>query len=279
MLGAKVFFNHLFQRLRQLEITQELTDVENSLRDFITAQLSAKFGKDWINFCGISEDRIKTWKERQTVEQKRQRSGSADTRLIYYSDFYDLRTILKKHWSLFTEALGDWRTIEVFLSELENLRDPDAHRRGLMPHQNNLILGISGEIRNRLIRYRSKQETGEDYYPRIESVSDNLGNFWSPSIGTGNHLETEMKLRPGDILEFIVTARDPLGESLEYNMNLGHGPWQDSPEFRRIITEKDVGSEFAVFLCIRSHRKFHSWKDIDHCVGFHYTVLPPKIEK
>ena len=262
-----------------MEITQELTDIENALRDFISAQLSSKFGKDWINSCGVSDDRIKIWEERQTVEQKRQRAGSADTRLIYYSDFYDLRTILKKHWSLFAEALGEWRTIEVFLSELENLRDPNAHRRGLMPHQNNLILGISGEIRNRLIRYRSKQETGEDYYPRIESVSDNLGNFWSPSTGTGNHLFTEIKLRPGDILEFVVTARDPLGEPLEYKMGFGRGPWHDSPEFRRIITEKDVSYEFNVYLCVRSHRQFHAWEDRDHCVGFHYIVLPPKIEK
>jgi len=151
-------------------------------------------------------------------------------RLIFFSDFYDLITILKKNWSLFSGALGEWKTMDVFLGELENLRDPEAHRRGLMPHQKYLIYGISGEIRNRLIRYRSKQETGEDYYPRIESASDNLGNFWSPSTGTGHHLETDMKLRPGDILEFVVTARDPLGEALEFKMEDGMGTWQDSPE-------------------------------------------------
>lgn len=262
-----------------MDVTQELTDTENALRDFIAAQLSAKLGKDWVNKCDVSEDRIKTWRERQITEQKRQRSGSSDTRLIYYSDFYDLRTILKKHWSLFADALGDWKTMEVFLSELESLRDPDAHRRGLLPHQKNLIFGISGEIRNRLIRYRSKQDTGEDYYPRIESVSDNLGNFWSPSTGTGNHLYTEMNLRPGDILEFVVTARDPLGEPLEYKMGFGMARWQDSSEFRRVITEKDVQNELEIYLCVRSHRKFHAWNDMDHAVGFHYSVLPPKTEK
>jgi hypothetical protein len=265
-----------------MDTTQELTDVENALRDFIAAQLSAKFGKDWIDKCRVSEDRIKTWRERQITEQKRQRSGSVDTRLIYYSDFYDLRTILRKNWPLFKDALGDWKTIEVYLSELEGLRDPDAHRRGLMPHQKNLVSGISGEIRNRLIRYRSKQETGEDYYPRIESVSDNLGNFWSPSTGTGICLDTGMKLRPGDILEFVVTARDPLGEPIEYSVDFGLDPWQwqVSPEFRRVITEKDVRNRFQICFCVRSNRKFHATKeDIDYVVIFQYSVLPPKNEK
>ncbi len=262
-----------------MDASQELAYAENALRDFIAMQLSTKLGKDWVDNCGISEDRLKVWKDRQIVEHKRQLSGAVDTRLIYYADFYDIKTILKKHWSHFADALGDWKTIEVFLTELERLRDPDAHRRGLLPHQKHLILGISGELRNRLIRYRSKQETGEDYYPRIESVSDNLGNFWSPVTGIGNHLYTGMKLRPGDKLEFVVTARDPLGESLQYRMGLGTDiKWQDSPEFRRIITEKDVSGEFDIYLCVRSRRKFHVWNDIDHSIGFHYSVLPPKVK-
>ena len=70
--------------------------------------------------------------------------------------------------------------MDVWLSELEKLRDPEARRRELLPHQKHLAIGISGEIRNRLIRYRSKQETSEDYYPRIESVRDSLGNIWTP---------------------------------------------------------------------------------------------------
>ena len=51
---------------------------------------------------------------------------------MYYADFYDLRTILKKWAGEFSNALGDWKTIEVWLTELEKLRDPDAHRRELL---------------------------------------------------------------------------------------------------------------------------------------------------
>ena len=31
------------------------------------------------------------------IEKKRQKSGTRDERLLYYADFYDLKTILKKH--------------------------------------------------------------------------------------------------------------------------------------------------------------------------------------
>ena len=262
-----------------MDVTAELAAIENAIRDFIASTLSSALGKDWIERCGVTDERLKVWKDRQVTEQKRQRSGAADTRLIYYADFYDLRTILGTNWTHFAEALGDWRTIEVFLIEMERLRDPDAHRRGLLPHQKNLIVGISGEIRNRLIRYRSKQETGEDYYPRIESVADNLGNFWSPSTGLGNHLYTGMKLRPGDLLQFVVTAHDPLGEPLLYRQGLVHGRWQDSPEFQYKVSERDVGGEFEVYLSVKSRRRFHAstrLDTVDHSVGFHYTVLPPK---
>ena len=42
--------------------------------------------------------------------------------------------------------------------------------------------------------------TGEDYFPRIESVRDNLGNLYTPDKGV---IETGLILRPDDILTFI----------------------------------------------------------------------------
>jgi hypothetical protein len=159
-----------------MDITQILKDTENSLRDFIGYILSKSFGADWEQKCGVSDDRLNKWRERKESEEKRQKAGACDERLIYYADFYDLKTILQKHWRLFSEALGEFKTVEVWLTVLEKLRDPDAHRRELLPHQKDLILGISGELRTRIARYRSSQETAEAYYPRIEFAADNLGS-------------------------------------------------------------------------------------------------------
>jgi hypothetical protein len=264
-----------------MDITQALKDAENALRDFVAQVLPAQLGSDWLTKCGVSPDRIAKWEDRKQAEERRQTAGVVEERLIYYADFYDIKTILKKNWAgEFSTALGDWKTMEVFLGELEKLRDPDAHRRELLPHQKHLILGISGEIRNRLVRYRSKQETEEDYYPRIESVRDSLGNIWVPSAGVAlKSIFTKNRLRPGDTLDFLVTASDPLGEEISFGVNVGGlGPlvWQSTNEFSVQIGEKHVGNHFEVAFYVKSGRQYHARGMWDDKVDFNYVVLPPK---
>ncbi len=41
-----------------MEETKALKEVENSLRDFISALMNEEKGSDWINSCGISSDRL-----------------------------------------------------------------------------------------------------------------------------------------------------------------------------------------------------------------------------
>ncbi|MBW4440682.1 MAG: hypothetical protein KME10_05480 [Plectolyngbya sp. WJT66-NPBG17] len=262
-----------------MDLTQALKDTENSLRDFIATVLSKRFGDDWAEKCGVSQQRITAWRERKQVEEKRQVSGVVEERLIYYADFYDLKTILKKHWSLdFSPVFGDWKTMEVWLTEMERLRDPDAHRRELLPHQKHLALGIAGEIRTRLIRYRSKMETSEDYFPRIESARDSLGNTWTyGQTNRSNHL---YRLRPGDFIEFIITASDPIGGNLQYALTVTgyhHNPnWQDSNTLSLTIEASHVRRDFGVMLWLRSLREFHAIGDYDDSVTFQYEVLPPR---
>lgn len=262
-----------------MDVTQALKDTENLLRDFIVVVLQKSLGESWLDTCGVSGERISKWKERKTIEEKRQLSGVVEERLIYYADFYDLKTILKKHWSgEFSKALGEWKTMEVWLTELEKLRDPDAHRRELLPHQKNLILGISGEIRTRLIRYRSKQETSEDYYPRIESARDSLGNIYT--FGNTAFINTKMCLHIGDVVEFVVTASDPLGANLQYCLRAGiqsEDNWQDSNVMALTIQKKNVRKDFTVSLLVRSPREYHAKGSWDDSVHFGYEVLPPRV--
>jgi hypothetical protein len=265
-----------------MDITQVLKDTENAVRDFIAFILSEKFGPEWEENCGVSSDRINRWKERKESERIRQESGAPDERLIYYADFYDLKTILKKNWDLFSKALGHLTTTDVWLTELERLRDADAHRRELLPHQKHLILGVAGELRTRIARYRSKQETSESYYPRIEFAADNLGNTWR--LGERSMVYTDMKLRPGDELEYIVTASDPLDEPLKYQFTFGVGSpghsdeWSTENTFTFLITEKYVGKSFYASITIRSDRKYHARKNYDDSIDFRYEVLPPMID-
>jgi hypothetical protein len=76
-----------------MDVTQALRDAENSLRDFIAAVLSQSLGPNWVEQSGVSPERLAKWRERKVIEEKRQESGVVEERLIYYADFYDLKTI------------------------------------------------------------------------------------------------------------------------------------------------------------------------------------------
>lgn len=259
-----------------MDITQALRDAENSLRDFVASVLS-KSGEDWVDRCGVSPERIAKWKERKTAEEKRQEAGVVEERLIYYADFYDLKTILKKNWAgELSEALGDWKTFEVFLDALEKLRDSDAHRRELLPHQKHLVLGVSGEIRNRIVRYRSKMETPDDCFPRIESVRDSLGNLWVPGLGM-KMVDAKNTLRPGDVLDFIVTANDPEDLTLEYAVDVSSEArplWQNDPNLRFSIADSHISRIFILQVSVKSTRTYHASSWCDDYVSFIYQVLP-----
>ena len=242
--------------------------------------LSQSLGSDWVQQSGVSPERLEKWRERKATEEKRQESGAVEERLIYYADLYDLKTILKKNWSTeFSTAFGDWKTFEVWLTEIERLRDPDAHRRELLPHQKHLALGISGEIRTRIVRYRSRKETSEDCFPRIESARDSLGNIW---VHSGEYsikgVVTKSKLRPGDTIDFVVTASDPEDLPLEYGIYVGEQnvSWQSSAEFQLTITDKHISRNFAINLLIRSSRPYHSSDFGDDRIIFVYDVFPAR---
>jgi len=264
-----------------LDVTQALRDTENALRDFISATLERSLGPDWLDRCGVTQERIAKWRERKSDEQGRQEAGVVDERLLYYADFYDLKTILKKHWSGdFSDALGEWKRFEAFFDELARYRDPDAHRRELLPHQQSLVVGIAGDIRSRLVRWRSRRERVDDVFPRIESARDSLGNQWvAPNF---NIRTTGTTLRPGDQIDFVVTARDPEDLPLEYRLVMEVFPvrfaapkWQGSNLLSLTITEAHIGA-LNPELQIRSSRAYHRNPAGGHddTVTFTYMVLP-----
>lgn len=259
-----------------MDATQALKDAENTLRDFIAYCLHKQFGENWEAECGVSPERLEKWRERKSVEAKRQEAGVVEERLLYYADFYDLKAILKKHWAgIFSQSLGDWKTMEVWLNELEKLRDPDAHRRELLPHQHYLAVGISGEIRTRIIRFRSEQETADSYFPRIESVRDGLGTIWT--VGKAAMLWTGRNVNVGDTIDFVITATDPLGAPLQYSVSAdGDFSWQEENAGSLTFNKTHIGKDRRVFIAIRSPREYHAELNNDDMVVFCYAVLPPQ---
>jgi hypothetical protein len=256
-----------------IDISEAIRSTENSLRDLIYEVLKSRHA-DWENRLGVSDDRKARWAQRREIEIKRQEGAAVDPRLLYYSDFYDLREIVRKNWELFSPILGEKKRIEVWLEELERLRDPNAHNRDLLPFQRHLAVGISGDIRARIVRYRNKMETPNDYFPRIESIRDSVGSSWPLPLAPN---EPKI-LRVGDELQIVITATDPLGEPLEYSYYwhpFREGEWVTSNSLVIKIEEDNVGKLRELHLRIRSGRKYHAYGRFDDFKCFQFIILPP----
>ena len=262
-----------------MDSTGSLRDVENSLRDFIESVLAKKYGQDWINKSGVSKERINNWKKRKDDEHKKLHgAGKAEDRLIYYSDFYDLKTIIEKKWNDcedFRSAFNNLKEIRLFLSILDKYRNTDAHRRELLSHQKHLIVGISGEIRNKIIIYRSqmeKEKKDDKYFPKFESIRDNFGNTWTPN--SPHTIETNLTLCPGDNLEFIIQAKDPEDKELMYCVQ-GFTDWHIDNVIQIKITEDHIARIRYFAILMKSSRDYHAnGSDYDGEVHFAYKILP-----
>lgn len=258
-----------------MDVESELKNLENSLRDFIEYTLSRRYGTEWVSAVKVSADRVARWKDRQETEQKRLATDALEGRILYYADFYDLRSIISKHWDDgFAEAFGEKKTVEVLLNEMEKLRDPNAHRRELHEYQKHLVLGVSGELRTRIMKSRGKRESPDDYFPVVEAVTDSLGNKAS-NTAYAQAIYAATPVRVGDQVEIQVFSTDPLGGELDFSIaRIGSKDW--NPSNARVISfvESDIGRTCDINVMVRSQRTYHAYHDFDDYVMYRYVVLP-----
>ncbi|RZK25587.1 MAG: hypothetical protein EOO43_05140 [Flavobacterium sp.] len=214
-----------------------INDYENLLRSIILHFL----GNDSNNYR-VTPERIKRWFEKKAEEFKKYGLITED-RIIYYSDFYDLETIIDKNWEAFNPMLGDKRRFQTFFKEVSKFRNTIAHGRTLTRSQALILEGIFLDLKNQKTMYHNKNENKDDYFIRITKISDNLGNIWTCSHGP------RPTLRVGDEYELLVEATDPKEREIEYqifmfnNINIV----QKSNRFNIVITQEMVSSfEFVV---------------------------------
>lgn len=204
--------------------------------------------------------------------RKKHKSGALDERILYYADLCDLWSIIDKNWTKFEKIFGKKKKIQALIEIVGDFRNSDSHRRELLPYQKNLVVGVCGEIRNSIVRYRSKKDRPEDYFPKIEFVRDSLGNKWLPGQFISVH--TEMSLRVGDEIEYTITATDPMGEDLKYSVNEKN--WTSKNTIFYKFSTTDIGKNASVTIFIKSKRTYHASGFFDDFVRFVYHVLPKK---
>jgi hypothetical protein len=257
-----------------VDVPDALTAVENVLRDLVEETLHAQFGDEWLAESGLSSDRTAALAQRREEErQRREGAHKVEERLIYYSDLSDLDRILKKNWQLFAPCLGDHKTMEIYMNRLIDFRHPDRHGRDLLPFEQQLLFGITGEIRNKITIFSSEKDPSQNYFPRIEYVRDSFGNVAKPGLNT----DTGLILHAVDEVIFTCVAWDPKGEPVKWEWNAMYGTSRGSSETGSLkwhVEEPDIADPQIVHIWLISGRAFHRQWTTDDVAAFSYRVLP-----
>ncbi len=239
-------------------------EYENVLRQLIIQLI----GDEDSAAYGISEDRVAKWKEKREIELKKHKGIQAENRLLYYSDFYDLKTIIFKNWELFLPILANKKRFEVFFDEVEKFRNTISHGRNLTSSQISLLSGIVADLKNLITIYHNKNETKEDYFIQLIRISDSLGNVWDKK----NKPKNDPVLRVGDDYELIIEANDPKDRKISYSVkNLDKLKIvQDSNRIHLQITNELIGNSLLLF---QAFTPDSDYKNSD-TMSFSIDILP-----
>lgn len=250
-----------------------IQEYENSLRDLICLIMKKTYSNNWIEKLGVTNNRIELWQDKLDEEKKKFRDKISDDRILYYSDFYDLKKIITRNWVLFLPILKNKKRFEIFYSEIEKFRNSIAHGRVINKHDINLIDGICNDLKTQIVMFHNNNLSPDDYFIKILKVSDNYGNIW-------NHLERENQdiraktiLRTGDKLIFQIDAFEPKDKQLIYWINIsGYSKTKKQSENEiEILINENITGRLVVFnimvATIDNEMNFET-------VKFKYTILP-----
>lgn len=238
-------------------------EYENTLRRLIIEVIGAEDNSPYK----VSGDRIKKWKETRDTEAKSNHNMLKEKRLIYYSEFFDLGNIIDKNWDLFSPILKERKRFDVFFSEVESFRNTVAHGRTLTLSQENLLLGITSDLKNLTTIYHNKNDMKDDFFIRIITISDNFGN------NLINQPSPYPVLRVGDDYEIIFEANDPKGREIEYELyySTGLNIVQKSNRFNFTITKNLIGAAISITAYARTPNSEYTNQDLKWII---LTVLP-----
>jgi hypothetical protein len=247
-------------------------EYENILRKIISIVLGIDDDTDF----GVTPDRIEKWKEKREIEYKKYAGIIIENRIIYYSDFYDLETIVAKKWEKLKPILLDKKKFEVFHKEVEKFRNTIAHGRELYSYQQKLLEGIVQDLKTTFILYHNKNMNADDYFIRVLKVTDSLGSIHDAT----DHFyrSTNKILRVGDKIEFYIEAYDPKGNEIKYSASIDHTASTNrttiestQPKIEITITKEMVGKFKSFTLTAKTDETEYENSDY---AQLGYTILP-----
>ncbi len=242
-----------------------VNEYENTLRKLIISIL----GSTDVAKYKVPENRVEQWFQKRAIEEKQNNGILFEKRILFYSDFYDLKTIIDKNWESFLPVLNDKKRWLVFFQEVEQYRNTVAHGRPLIKSQEDLLSGIVMDLKNSITIFHNKNNMKEDFFIEINRVTDNLGNAWGRSIFDRSKKPT---LREGDEYEINIEANDPKDREIEYrifSLCLSLNIIQNSNKFNFSFKSNLVGRNIVLGIQVRTPETDYKNEDtlrIDICV-------------
>lgn len=265
--------------------TLALETIERSLRQLYELVFTAKHGSNWLaDFIG--SEKIGSLEEKRQIEaDRREKRGVAavSCRLVDYTEFHQLTDIASKRWADLSPALGAKREFLPLLDRFDQLRNTVAHNRPLLAFEEDLLSGIAGEIRNKVTIFMSSQPIGNEFWARIEAVSDNFGHTVDglATVQISNpHVSTGKTLRVGDTVTFECHATDPKGSPILWTLSTLPGgqicsATGESVQLKWIVEDANVGQQTSAHIGMKSDSANHRWSEgVDGLTLFYYQVLP-----
>lgn len=272
---------------------ESLHALESALRQLIDSKLTASIGQDWIKQV-VSEPRIQKWQSRLDDEKNRAHGKgqipNVNERLLEYSELFELRDLVHKHWEEFAFALGNKSRTLALLDEIGSYRNDIAHSRPLQSFQAQLVGGVAGLIRNRVILALSSSDATGSHYPSFTLARDAFGQELTkaPSDEPFVHIVSPIEplLHPGDRVEFEFEAVDPQGRRMTIAPALDLKPdfvfpavtFESGERGELVWTVEDrnvARNTFVYFRLFANDTPYHRSFKSDQRVTFTYRVDPP----
>jgi hypothetical protein len=274
-----------------LEPAIALETIERSLRQLYSQVFETKHGPGWLTVLW-SEQKVASWIEKRAIEHARRGPrgvATVSTSLLDFAEFYDLIAVAEKDqfWIDLQPALGVKRDTLAFLRRFDQLRNTVAHSRQLLPFEADLLSGVAGEIRNKVTIWMSTVPSGNEYWARIESVTDSFGHVVDglATVQSSNpHVATGKTLHVGDVVEFTCRAVDPKGREItwtmdwlpnDYSLSPGVQLTGDALTLRWTVQPHHASSQSSAIIRMRSASASHRWTEgVDGMALFHYAIVP-----
>ena len=272
-----------------MEPSQSLRIIETSLRLIVREKLPS-----WQTAPGAPS--IAALEGKQGEESRRRDGAVVSTDLLDYTATYELTKLILKNWDAgFHSVFDDKKRTESFFAILEDVRNTIAHNRDLLAFERDLLTGIAGMLRNQVAIARSSSNRSMNYYPLIETVTDNFGNGpYSLREALAGNLPDTTRLEVGDELVFEGSASAIEGQEAIWKVFLTPfseplGSYQVRPvnargnevTLRLPITEDDIGETMKVRVLLTTEARYHrhpvsyNLEAHDDSREFLYAVNPP----